>query len=190
MSAHVIFCGPSTAGKTSLMLGLSQTSGEYNFTVDRTITTRSRRPNESDLENVFVTPDEFEQRRSSLLFSFQTYPTYEYGIDQPAPLQSKEARMRILMPALAQKFRSLVPEPTLICAILPHHNDPEHVFLSRDPEVDQADLRARVDRFQADKAEATACADLSFRNQPGLHNAVQALRQTILSHLCEVSVQD
>jgi len=184
MSAHVVLFGPSTAGKTSLMLGLTESEGPGNFTVERTWTTRQRRPGEGDRENVLVDADTFERNRERFLFTFQTFPTYEYGIERPTPLAPDEIRMRILMPVFARKFRSLVKPPVVFCSIAPlQAADPEQVFRARDPSVDPHDLKARLARFHTDLLEADTEADIRFQNQEGLTDAVEALRFTLLYHV-------
>lgn len=183
MSTHLILFGPSTAGKTSLMLGLTGYESEYRFTLDRTWTTRPRRFGEGNDENIFATREEFERKRPEFLFPFQTYPTYEYGIEKPKPLHTREARMRILMPVFAKKFRELVDEPTVFCAILPFHDDPESVFRNREPHLDTEDMKARLDRYYTDKEEAEDAADICFQNSIGLDKAVERLGATVIQHL-------
>jgi len=175
MSAHVVIFGSSTAGKTSLMLGLSHAESDHNFTIDRIWTTRPRRPNENDEENVFVSPAEFEEKRQDFLLPFQTFPTYEYAVDRQAPLADREIRMRILMPVFALKFRSLVSDRTILCAISPYDNNPEAIMSARDPTADPADLTARLRRFHEDDIDAAAVADVRFQNSPGLPAAVARL---------------
>lgn len=165
------------------MLGLSQLESDYRFTLDRTWTTRPRRFGEGDNENIFVTKEEFERKRSDLLFSFQTFPLYEYGIDKPRSLDTHEARMRILMPVFAKKFRQLVEEPTVFCAVLPFHDDPETVFRSREPQLDLDDMKARLARYHQDKEEAQATADICFQNTVGLDDAVRRLATTVVKYL-------
>ena len=183
MGAHLIFCGPSTAGKTSLMLGLSKQPGGYDFNVDKTWTTRKKRPNETDEENIFVTPEEFESNRDRFLLPFQTFPTYEYGIDKPRPLNDKEIRMRILMPTFAIKFRDLVEEPTVLCSVAPFCNEPERIFRERDPGLDDTDLQSRLSRFYTDEEEARSVSDISFQNFEDIELAVNSLKIVILHHL-------
>ncbi len=55
--------------------------------------------------------------------------------------------MRILMPVFALKFRSLVSDRTILCAISPYDNNPEAIMSARDPTADPADLTARLRRF-------------------------------------------
>lgn len=163
------------------MLGLSELEqGPLSFTVDRTWTTRVRRPNEGDSENVFATTEQFEAKRKEFLFTFQTYPTYEYGIDYPKPLLRNEVRMRILMPVFAQKFRSFVEEPTYICSIQPRSVVPEMVYGSRDQAGDMSDMRARLDRYETDIVEANKVANIRYANTEGLDVAVAGLCEQIL----------
>jgi|SRR3989344_382915 len=186
MGAHVVLLGPSTAGKTSLMVGLSHTEGEYDFTIDRTWTTRAKRPDDGNEENVFVDSTEFDKKRSEFLFTFQTFPTYEYGIEKPASLTEKEARLRILMPVFADKFRQMVSiEPVILCSISPFHSDPESVFRARDPDIDPEDLQARIQRFHQDNIEANELADIQFQNREGLQSAVNELHSNITGYLQE-----
>ncbi len=185
MSAHLVLLGPSTAGKTSLMLGLERSEGVYNFTLDKTWTTRERRPGESDEENIFVDQDTFEIKRYEFLFPFRTFPTYEYGIERPRPLAELEVRMRILMPAHAKLFRELVTAPTVFCSIAPFNDNPAEVFRRRDPEADEADLTARITRFHKDRLEADSAADILFQNCPGIEESVSRLRNTVTSYLSE-----
>lgn len=185
-AAHVILFGPSTAGKTSLMLGLSRLeSSYYKFNVDKTWTTRIKRPGENDEENVFATKEEFNKERHTFLFPFQTYPTYEYGIKVPSPLKEREIRMRILMPVFALKFRSLVPEPTVFCAIYPYHNEPESIFTARDPDIDPGDLEARMQRFRNDTREAREYADIHFQNKEGLDKSTLTLHDSLVNHITQ-----
>lgn len=181
MGVHVIFSGPSTAGKTSLMVGLS---GGENFTIDKTWTTRPRRPGEGDAENIFVDPLEFEERRRDFLFTFRTHPSYEYGICHPDPLGPQEVRMRILMPFFARRFKSMVQSPAVFCAIEPFSGDPYEIFLRRDPGVERSDMQARLNRFEADRAEARECADIIFYNRVGIESAVRALGSVLVDHAC------
>jgi len=183
MGTHLILSGPSTAGKTSLMLGLAGSTGEHIFTIDRTITTRPRRPNETDQENIFVRQKAFEAERADFLFPFQTFPTYEYALRVPRSVQSNEVRMRILMPTQALMFRQLVAEPTLICSVVPYHDDAEALFRARDNQVDEVDLQARVRRYHTDIESSNQVADLHFQNLPGIQDAVFALRGAVLEHL-------
>ena|SRR3990167_7755085 len=186
MGTHVVLLGPSTAGKTSLMLGLSHTEGQYDFTIDRTWTTRSKRPDDGEEENVFVDPPEFDKKRPEFLFNFQTFPTYEYGIEKPAPLSDNEVRMRILMPVFAVKFRQMVSvEPVVLCSISPFHSDPESVFRARDPHIDPEDLQARIQRFHEDNVQADELADIQFQNCEGLQSAVNELHSNITGYLQE-----
>jgi hypothetical protein len=182
MSTHLVFFGPSTAGKTSLMLGLSQSNSECKFNIDRTWTSRPQRPNETAEENVFVNSRDFDAHHNKFLFTFATFPTYKYGIEIPHPLGDNELRMRILMPRFARLFRQLVPEPTIFCAILPLASDPEALMIARDPSVDPFDVAARLARFKIDTDEAQATADISFKNTYGLDNAIAALRSTVCSY--------
>ena len=183
MGSHLVLSGPSTAGKTTLMLGLNALESEYDFTVDRTWTTRNRRFSEDDRENVFVDPNEFEVMRHEFLFTFSTFPTYEYGVQRPEPLADHEIRMRILMPAFASKFRDLVQEPTIFCAVSPFNLEPESTFQQRDPNVDTNDMLARLQRFHEDKVDAEKKADIRFQNSAGIDQAVTRLASTILSFI-------
>ncbi len=185
MGAHIVFFGPSTAGKTSLMLSLAETSAEYSFSVDKTWTTRSRRPDECDKENVFVDQEEFDEKRSDFLFTFQTYPTYEYGIEVPRPLAEREIRMRILMPVFAVKLRGLIAPPVAFCAVSPLDQNPENAFTARDPNVDPGDMHSRLRRFHSDRKEADEAADLVFQNTEGIDKAVAALGTAIIDFLVE-----
>lgn len=187
MGVHVIFSGPSTAGKTSLMVGLSKSEG---FTIDKTWTTRPRRPGEDDEENVFIDSPEFEERRRDFLFTFQTHPSYEYGICHPEPLGPKEVRMRILMPFFAHRFRSMVQSPTVFCAIEPFLHDPYEIFLKRDPGVERSDMEARLNRFEADRLEAWECADVIFCNSFGIESSVQSLGSFLVNHACSRGLVD
>ncbi len=167
------------------MLGLTNAEAGHNFTTDRTWTTRARRPAEDDQENVFVEPVQFERKRSDFLFTFQTFPTYEYGIEKPPALSDNEIRMRILMPTHARLFRKLVDEPVLFCAIAPFNPNPEDAFRARDPNVDPKDLSARMGRFYDDQVEANAAADVCFQNCEGLEDSVARL-----ANLLTVSLLD
>ncbi len=183
MSAQLVFMGPSAAGKTSLMLGLTHLEGEYQFRVDRTWTTQNRRIQEGDEEKRFVSRDEFESNRPEFLFSFQTFPDYEYGIPQQAPLQPQEVRMRVLPPVFAIKFRNLVPAPTVLCSITPYVTDPEEIIRARDPSINPTDMMSRVLRFKRDQDEADTLADIHFKNVEGLDGAALALGSMIVDHL-------
>jgi guanylate kinase len=182
--AHLILMGPSTCGKTSLMLGLSElTTCESRFTIDRTWTTRPRRPTDTDKENIFIDQTSFDGMRDDFLFTFQTYPTYEYGISVPPSLEEDEIRLRVLMPQFARTFRQLVPEPTYFCAVMPYINDPERVLELRDPGLERADIDARLARFMIDQVEANDAADFSFKNRPGISEAVLALSEVTINFL-------
>lgn len=182
MGAHVVFTGPSTAGKTSLMLGLSRLECDMQFSLERTLTTRIKRPNEGNDENEFLTPEEFELRQEQgLLFTFGPEDgRYHYGITIPRPVDQNEIRMRILRPHHAVYFRTLVETPTLICAVSPYETDPQAAFLRRDPEADPADIAERMSRFHKDQNEAEAVADVHFQNQFGLEIAVRHLSCLLL----------
>ena len=181
MVTHVIFCGPSTAGKTTLMLGLTEINENLQFTVDRTLTTRPRRNNEDDRENIFLNPSEFKKKRRDLLFTFQNSPSYEYGIIKPDPLTPNEVRMRILLPEYAAKFRELIDEPSVVCSISPPHSDPTKIFLERG--TDDMDMQARLKRFYTDKTEADEYADLSFQNFEGAELATRSLASFLIGHI-------
>lgn len=190
MGAHVVFMGPSTAGKSELMLGLSRLERQsYDFQIDRHWTTRARRVNttyrEGDEENIFVTPEAFDAERSEFLFTFHTYGTYEYGVPPPAPVREREARLRILQPIVALRFRRLVPEPAVLCAVLPFPNDPSAVMFSRDHNANPLEVRRRLIRFDDEIEEAVAVADVRFQNTPGLPAAVLALRDVLVEYLRE-----
>jgi guanylate kinase len=180
MSAHLILMGPSTAGKSSLMRGLSEcNNGTEKFTIDRTWTTRPKRPNEDDGENIFVDKTELEESQVNFLFRFRTFRTYEYAIATPEPLDQDEVRMRILMPVFAKRFQASVPEPTIFCSIKPIHADPAEIFRSRDGGMDENDIAARSARFIQDQNEAEQAADITFQNTEGIECAVLALSQEI-----------
>lgn len=165
------------------MLGLTDLQSKYDFNIDRTWTTRQRRPGEGDDENVFETPEVFERKRPEFLFTFQTYPSYEYGIERPRVLELNEVRMRILMPVFAKRFRELVDAPTIFCAIIPYQQDPEQVFLSREPDVDHDDMNSRLSRYFKDSEEAKSAADICFQNIPGLNSAIHKLATTVIDFL-------
>lgn len=185
MGVQLVFSGPSTAGKTSLMLGLAETSDcDQDFRVDKTWTTRPIRPNENDRENIFVNTEEFDANRSNFLTTFaNAHATYEYGIGLQEPVDNNEVRMRILTPAMAIKFRGLVQDPTLICSITPFHNDPESVFRNRDPSMAEDDIQDRLSRFQQDIDNAQAIADVKFQNVRGLMVATCSLRDVLVEYL-------
>ena len=186
MGSHLIFCGPSTAGKTTLMLGLSHFESEYNFSLDKTWTTRPKRPNESDEENIFVGAEEFEKNRDRFLFDFQTFPPYEYGIEIPRPLEEKEIRMRILKPPFARIFKSLVNEPSVLCSINPFNNNPQEIFDSRDPYINHNDLTDRISRFKSDLIEANEAADLKFQNINDLDFVLKSLHHLVIRHIKKI----
>jgi guanylate kinase len=180
MSAHLILMGPSTAGKSALMSGLSEfNNGLEKFTIDRTWTTRAKRQKEDDSENIFVDKTELEDSQVNFILRFRTFPTYEYAIAEPEPLDQDEIRMRILMPVFAKKFQASVPEPTIFCAIKPIHTDPAEIFRSRDSGMDVNDIAARSARFIEDQNEAEQVADITFQNTEGIECAVLALSQEI-----------
>jgi ribose 1,5-bisphosphokinase PhnN len=182
MNAHVVLMGPSTAGKTSLMLGLSHLYGTENFTVDPTCTTQRRRVDEGDEEKVFMTRERFNDNRSKFLFTFSTFPEYEYGILQQTPLLSRELRVRILTPSFALKFRTLVEGPTILCAVAPYHHDPEAILRARQPDIDPSDLEARLVRYEQDQLSAANIADINFQNSYGLDEAVNHLSHLLVTH--------
>lgn len=183
MSSHLILLGPSTAGKTSLMIGLSRTEGPYDFTFDKIWTTRARRPNEGDEENVFIDAEDFDKKRGEFLFPFQTFPSYEYGIEQQKPLENREIRMRSLMPVFALKFRQMVLAPTVLCSIEPFTENPEQIMRSRDPTVDPTDLEQRLARFRTDIINAQGVSDIHFQNTEGLEEAVLALHTILKNYM-------
>src|SRR5207244_977771 len=115
---------------------------------------------EGNEENIFVDTATFEAKRPDFLFTFQTFPTYEYGIEAPSPLSEKELRMRILMPVHARIFRELVSEPSIFCSISPFQANPFAIFETREAVADPRDIRARERRFHIDKAEADSVADI------------------------------
>lgn len=164
------------------MRGLAEISGDPTFTVDRTWTTRPQRYGEHYGENHFIDTRTFEAQRSNFLFTFQTFPTYEYGIIRPEPVSPYEVRMRILMPIHALKFRQMVPEPTYLCSIAPFR-DPKEVFRARDPHSDPADIAARVARFESDQVDADRVADLRFQNSLGITTATETLSKLVLSYI-------
>lgn len=183
MGAHLIIFGPSTAGKTSLMLGLRQFESEYQFTVDRTWTTRPRRPHENDEENVFVSHPAFEANRHRFVFTFNNWH-HKYGITPPEPLSPKEVRMRILRPTLARQFSRLVaPEPVVFCGVAPFSDNPAEILWRRDPRADPAEVIDRVERFHDEELEAVRASDIRFRNRPGLNEAIPALGSLIVDYL-------
>ncbi len=183
MGMHVVLTGPSTAGKTSLMLGLTRLEGDVTFNLERTLTTRERRPNEGDEENEFLTNEQFLERQAQgLLFTFGPDDgRYQYGITHPEPVKESEIRMRILRPHHATYFRTLVDTPTIICAVSPYETDPRAAFLRRDPQADPEDILERLSRFHRDQEEARDVADIHFQNQFGLDAAVQKLSHAILA---------
>lgn len=188
MGAHVVLMGPSTVGKTSLMLGLTEIAGApLDFTVERTCTTRKRRPDEGDAENVFLNEAEFEQRRPGFLFTFRTAPDYEYGITCTDPVGVREARLRILPAKLAVRFRREVQAPTILCSIAPTGEDPLQLFLRRDPNADPADVATRLSRFDAERALADEVADVRFQNHPGLVDSVAELSGLLIQRTLEVA---
>lgn len=182
MSAQVVFMGPSAAGKTSLMLGLARLENTDDFKVDRTWTTQQRRPYEGDEEKKFVSQEEFDGHRPDFLFSFRTFPTYEYGIPKQGPLQEGELRMRVLPPVFAVKFRQLVSAPSILCSITPYTTDPESIIRARDPAMDPTDMQTRVLRFQRDQDEADVMADIHFKNTEGLDTAILSLGTMIVKY--------
>lgn len=191
MSANLVLMGPSTAGKTSLMLELARQSPVYDFTIDRTRLTRPRRPGEGDEENIFLSPEAFEAERHNFLFPFQTSPDYEYGIPLQRPLQPREVRMRILMPVHAKQFRALVaPTPTLLCAISPRPGDPKMVITKRDPNLSQADKDARMARFFTDNEDAKAIADIRFQNFENITSAARSLGELVVSEIANLNLSN
>jgi guanylate kinase len=163
------------------MLGLSELTEDYSFNVDRTYTTRPRRPNEGDKENIFLSHSEFDERKKDMLFTFQTFPTYEYGLAVPKQLDDSEIRMRILMPVHAKIFRDAISEPVLLCAVEPYIDNPEEVFINRDPAVDPEDLLSRMQRFYTDKEDACRAADFCFKNKEGIYEAVKDLGKILMN---------
>lgn len=167
------------------MLGLSQTKGPYDFTFDRIWTTRVRRPNEGDEENEFVGHEVFEKKRDEFLFPFQTFPSYEYGIEKQKPLEVREIRMRSLMPLFAIKFRQLVSPPTIFCSIGPFTENPEQIIRSRDPNINHDDLEQRLLRFHQDNINAQKVSDVHFQNKEGLEEAVIELHTILISYFAK-----
>jgi hypothetical protein len=187
MGVHVVFSGPSTAGKTALMVGLSQLEGmSHEFHIDKAWTTRQRRLGENNAENIFVNQQAFDERRSRFLFTFfSAYGDFEYGIDKPTMLGRREVRMRILQPSLARRFRREVPEPTVLCSISPFSIDPEGIIRRRQPDIPLAEVEARVNSFFEDDEVARHESDIHFNNRLGLQSAVVSLGALIVSHLAE-----
>lgn len=185
MSAQLVLMGPSGAGKTSLMLGLSGLETGYNFAVDRTWSTQARRPSEGDDEKVFVSREEFNMQRANFLFTFSTFSDYEYGITKQSPLGLNEVRMRVLTPFFARKFRELVPALLILCSIAPHTADLEALIRARDPDISPADLAQRADRLVRDQQQADALADIRFQNAEGLVAAAGSLGSLVINHLCD-----
>ena len=177
----MVLMGPTAAGKSSLMLRLARGLGPA--TIDRHWTTRRRRPYETDAENIFTDPAAFELERPGFLLDFKTYGQYEYGVPVPAPVAGDEWRLRILQPVQALKFRQLVPEPILLCAVLPLPLDPAGLMIARDPRAHSEDIEARLDAHEREVAESTAVADIVFQNRLGLDLAAFALRYTLADRL-------
>ena len=188
MSSHLILLGPSTAGKTSLMIGLSQTESSYDFTFDRIWTTRTRRPNEGDEENVFVNQEGFDEKRGEFLFPFKTFPSYEYGIKKQKPLADRELRMRSLMPVFALKFRQMVSAPTIFCSVGSFTETPEQIIRSRDPNIEPEDLEQRLQRFYKDSISAQEVSDIHFQNSEGLVEAVMELHTILINYVSKMNL--
>jgi hypothetical protein len=151
--------------------------------IDRHWTTRRRRPGETEAENIFASPEVFELERPGFLMDFKTYGNYEYGVPEPEPLHPGEWRLRILQPVRALKFKELVADTVLLCAIKPLPLDPAALIRQRDPWAHPADVEARVDAFESDWAAAEAVADVVFENRLGIGLAAICLRYTLADRL-------
>lgn len=183
MSAQLVLMGPSGAGKTSLMLGLSRLKFNYDFVVDRTWTTQQRRPNEGDEEKIFTSREEFDEHRRNFLFTFSTFADYEYGIPQQQPIGSKEVRMCVLTPSLAVKFRDLIVSSVVLCSVLPYTFDLEAIIRTRDTNMNPHDIANRVGRLESDQQEAELIADIHFQNHEGLEEAAINLGSLVINYL-------
>ena len=183
MGVHLVFVGPSGSGKTTLMLGLSELDLPRPMTIDRTITTRPRRPYEGDLENRYVTLDEFEAERPSFLFTFESYGRHKYGMTVPESLGEREVRMRILRPSLALQFKKLVPEPVVICAVAPFVSNPRGLLLHRVPWAPVAELEERVHNFHDEDIAAALVADIHHQNRLGIEESTVALAALTFRYL-------
>jgi hypothetical protein len=106
----------------------------------------------------------------------------KYGIVKPKPLERNELRMRILMPVFAKKFREMVPEPTVFCAI--NHTMTTYKYIHRTrPKYCVDDMQSRLARFKSDRDEAEACADIVFSTSPGIKESTELLRATITDYV-------
>lgn len=186
MAANLVFLGPSGAGKSSLMLGLSETQGEYDFTIDRPWTTRQRRPGEGDKEYVFTDKDTFDRNKDRFLFTMKTYGDYEFGLEKPGKLSEKELKMRILLPGNALKFRELIEDPVIFCAIRPRDGfSVRDTLLNREPGISAEDLGVREARVKSDMEQAEKISDVVYQNVDGLEVAVAGIRDALENYLRE-----
>lgn len=185
MGAELVFLGPSGAGKTTLMRGLADCrEGRYGFTIDRPWTTRQRRRGEGDSEYVFASEAAFNAKRPDFLFTMGTYGAYEFGLEKLGPVAANEVRMRILLPANAERFRELVGS-AVFCAVAPGVSDDvlaERIRM-RDPNADAGDVAVRVRRIREDTEQARQIADIAFENKLGIDQSVLALRSTLEAYL-------
>lgn len=147
-----VLIGPSAAGKSTVLAALAR---RRPVQVLRTVTTRPRRPGETDDTHEFVTPAEFE-RRERVGAYVGTHIHYGHRYALPCPAGDGPPAVTVLRAAVLDRLRAIHPDLFVV-----QLQAPVEVLLARLAVRGDAE-RADTDRLAAEMAQGRRLADLTI----------------------------
>lgn len=187
MNARIVIIGPHGVGKTSVAQSLTQlSSGQLRYSIERIITSRSRRAGEDDSEYEFVSASDFLSHEQEYLYVQPNRGVaWRYALAADRPLGVQEARIYNVVPETAtfikQRFDD---ELVIICGLLPNNiADLRDRMLNRDQQIGEDELHVRLSYAENDVEAVRNMADVIQVSYGDVEMVTRQLHEKIIKYI-------
>ena len=184
----VVLSGPSGVGKDAVLVRLKATESQMRFII--TMTTRTRRPRETDgVDYNFVSKEVFERllKKNELLESANVYGNW-YGVPkQPVRDALKEGKDAIVKVDIqgAATIKKIIPDAIFIFLMPPSLDELENRLRQRYTEK-PPELAIRLQAAAEEIKQVSEFDYVVMNNKDGLNITIEEIRAIITAEKCRV----